>query len=206
MYVFSAVLIVFKVSEYYTPPVIYLKYDVVYMSVEPDQWAKDWLAEQRSRGRTGLTVEKRGNSHIVRWATTWWDSVAKKRHKESVYCGVLSEDGTIVERRIDHERRTRYCAYVIDLMRSMDVQIEDKPIMWRFLKSHPGVEHEFKRIHRMAQEELPGCTEKIAVVPESEEHYVRYSILIEQMTMEQAWKVVEINRRVKEKDIVVNSI
>ena len=189
------------------------------MSTEPEQWAKDWLAEQRSQGRTGLTVERRGNSHIVRWATTWWDSVAKKRHKESVYCGVLSEDGTIVvycgvlsedgtivETRIDHERRTRYCAHVIDLMKGMGVQIEDRPIMWRFLKSHPGVEQEFKRIHRMAQEELPGCIESIAVVPESEEHYVRYSIYTEPMTYEEIWKVVEINRKVKEDDIVVNSI
>ena len=176
------------------------------MSTEPEQWAKDWLAEQRSQGRTGLTVERRGNSHIVRWATTWWDSVANKRHKESVYCGVLSEDGTIVETRIDHERRTRYCAHVIDLMKGMGVQIEDRPIMWRFLKSHPGVEQEFKRIHRMAQEELPGCTESINVVHESEEHYVRYSIYTEPMTYEEIWKVVEINRKVKEDDVVVNSI
>ena len=168
------------------------------MSTEPEQWAKDWLAEQRSQGRTGLTVERRGNSHIVRWATT--------RHKESVYCGVLSEDGTIVETRIDHERRTRYCAHVIDLMKGMGVQIEDRPIMWRFLKSHPGVEQEFKRIHKMAQEELPGCIESIAVVPESEEHYVRYSIYTEPMTYEEIWKVVEINRKVKEDDVVVNSI
>ena len=174
------------------------------MSTEPEQWAKDWLAEQRSQGRTGLTVERRGNSHIVRWATTWWDSVAKKRHKESLYLGTLREDGTIVKTRIDHERRTRYCAYVIDLMKGLNVQIEDKPIMWRFLKSHPGVEQEFKRIHRMAQEELPGCTENIAVVPESEEHYVRYTLRIELVTMEQAWKVVEINRRVEENDIVVS--
>ena len=77
------------------------------MGSEPEQWAKDWLAEQRRQGKTGLTVERRGGIHIVRWATTWWDSVNKKRHKESLYCGVLSEDGTIVEKRIDHERRTR---------------------------------------------------------------------------------------------------
>ena len=94
----------------------------------------------------------------------------------------------------------------MDLMKGMGVQIEDRPIMWRFLKSHPGVEQEFKRIHKMAQEELPGCTESIAVVPESEEHYVRYSIYTEPMTYEEIWKVVEINRKVKEDDVVVNSI
>ena len=95
------------------------------MGSEPEQWAKDWLAEQRRQGKTGLTVERRGGIHIVRWATTWWDSANKKRHKESLYCGVLSEDGTIVEKRIDHERRTRYCAYVVDTMESLGVWIQD---------------------------------------------------------------------------------
>ena len=52
------------------------------MGSEPEQWAKDWLAEQRRQGKTGLTVEKRGGIHIVRWANTWWVSVNKKRHKE----------------------------------------------------------------------------------------------------------------------------
>lgn len=69
------------------------------MGCEPDQWAKDWLAAQRANGQTGLTVEKRGESHIVKWATTKWDPETKKRRKISEYRGVLHPDGTLAEPR-----------------------------------------------------------------------------------------------------------
>ena len=69
------------------------------MSCEPDQWAKDWLDRQRAEGKTGLTVEKRGGMHIVKWATTKWDPETKKRKKISEYRGVLEPDGTIVPPR-----------------------------------------------------------------------------------------------------------
>ncbi len=69
------------------------------MSCEPDQWAKDWLEAQRDSGNTGLTVEKRGGMHIVKWATTKWNPETKKRKKISEYRGVLQPDGTIVPPR-----------------------------------------------------------------------------------------------------------
>jgi len=69
------------------------------MGCEPDDWAKEWLEKQRSEGKTGLTVEKRGGMHIVKWATTKWDPETKKRKKISEYRGVLSPDGTIVPPR-----------------------------------------------------------------------------------------------------------
>jgi len=69
------------------------------MGSEPDQWARDWLEEQRAKGMTGLTIEKRGGMHIVKWATTKWDSTTKKRKKISEYRGVLKEDGTLTEPR-----------------------------------------------------------------------------------------------------------
>lgn len=69
------------------------------MSCEPDQWAKDWLEEQRRQGKTGLTVEKRGEMHIVKWATTKWDPETKKRRKISEYRGVLRPDGTLAPPR-----------------------------------------------------------------------------------------------------------
>lgn len=69
------------------------------MGSEPDQWAKDWLEEQRAKGMTGLTIEKRGGMHIVKWATTKWDPDTKKRKKISEYRGVLKEDGTLTEPR-----------------------------------------------------------------------------------------------------------
>lgn len=69
------------------------------MSCGADQWARDWLAERRAEGETGLTVEKRGNTHIVRWATTVWDKEQKKYHKVSEYRGTLQRDGTLVPPR-----------------------------------------------------------------------------------------------------------
>lgn len=69
------------------------------MGSEPDQWARDWLDKQRAKGMTGLTVEKRGGMHIVKWATTKWDRDEKKRKKISEYRGVLKEDGTLIEPR-----------------------------------------------------------------------------------------------------------
>lgn len=74
------------------------------MGCEPDQWAKDWLAEQRAKGQTGLTVEKRGESHIVKWATTKWNPETKKRRKISEYRGVLHPDGTLAEPRPQRDR------------------------------------------------------------------------------------------------------
>ncbi len=74
------------------------------MGCGPDQWAKDWLMEQRSQGRTGLTVERRGEMHIVKWATTKWDPETKKRRKVSEYRGVLRPDGTLVEPRPQRSR------------------------------------------------------------------------------------------------------
>lgn len=69
------------------------------MGCEPDDWAKEWLRRQREMGKTGLTIEKRGDSHIVKWATTKWDPETKKRRKVSEYRGTLQPDGTLVEPR-----------------------------------------------------------------------------------------------------------
>ena len=74
------------------------------MGCEPDPWAKEWLDRQRAEGKTGLTVEKRGNMHIVKWATTKWDPVTKKRRKISEYRGVLYPDGTLAEPRPQRSR------------------------------------------------------------------------------------------------------
>lgn len=74
------------------------------MGCEPDPWARKWLEERRAAGETGLTVEKRGGVHYVRWATTEWDPALKKRRKVSEYRGVLGPDGTL---RPPERRRAR---------------------------------------------------------------------------------------------------
>lgn len=74
------------------------------MGYEPEEWAKDWLAAQREQGKTGLTIERRGDSHIVKWATTKWNPETKKRQKISEYLGVLHPDGTLAPPRTQRNR------------------------------------------------------------------------------------------------------
>jgi len=69
-----------------------------------DQWAKDWLEEQRAKGNTGLTAEKKGNVHYLYWATTVWDKETKKRKKLTEYRGVLNPDGTVGNPRPRRDR------------------------------------------------------------------------------------------------------
>jgi len=74
------------------------------MGQETDQWAKDWLDEQRAAGKTGLVVEKKGNVHYLYWATTVWDKETKKRKKVTKYRGVLNPGGTVGNPRPRRER------------------------------------------------------------------------------------------------------
>lgn len=74
------------------------------MGCEPDNWAREWLEKQRSEGRTGLTVEKRGDIHYLKWATTKWNPETKKRKKISEYRGVLNPDGTVTGPRPQRSR------------------------------------------------------------------------------------------------------
>jgi len=69
------------------------------MGCQPDQWAREWLEEQRAKGKKGLTVEKKGSVHYLKWATTVWNKNEKKRNKVSEYLGVLNPDGTVTEPR-----------------------------------------------------------------------------------------------------------
>lgn len=74
------------------------------MRREPDGWAREWLEKKRKEGRKGLAVEKNGNSHYVYWASTQWDSAAKKRRKLTEYIGILEPPGNlIVSKDIDVE-------------------------------------------------------------------------------------------------------
>jgi len=74
------------------------------MGCEADPWAKKWLEEQRKIGKTGLTLEKKGSVHYLKWATTVWDAENKKRKKISEYRGVLNPDGTVTEPRQREDR------------------------------------------------------------------------------------------------------
>lgn len=61
-----------------------------------EKWAADWLEEMRSKDRSGISVENRNGVHQLRWQTTEWDPVKKKRVKKGNYIGTLQEPGVIV--------------------------------------------------------------------------------------------------------------
>lgn len=111
------------------------------MGCEPDQWAKDWLAERRTAGETGLTVEKRGGMHIVKWATTKWDPETKKRRKISEYRGVLHEDGTLTEPR--PQRNHAEVAQIVDSGNARLLSKFTMPILpalkFAFPNDHPEI-------------------------------------------------------------------
>lgn len=72
------------------------------MTCKPDPWATQWLERKREsdpEGTKGWTVEKRKDTHYLKWGTTKWDPVAKKYRKKSRHLGVLNPNGTVTEPR-----------------------------------------------------------------------------------------------------------
>ena len=54
------------------------------------------MEEMRSKGSRGISVENRNGVHQLRWQTTEWDPVKKKRVKRGNYIGSLREPGIVV--------------------------------------------------------------------------------------------------------------
>lgn len=68
------------------------------MGCAPDEWAREWLAKRRSEDPEsvkGWTIEKRGDSHYIKWGTTYWDRELKKYRKKSKMIGTLNPNGTV---------------------------------------------------------------------------------------------------------------
>jgi hypothetical protein len=106
------------------------------MGCEPDQWAKNWLEEQRKKGETGLTIEKKGSVHYLKWATTVWDPENKKRKKISEYRGVLNPDGTVTEPRPRRDRSLEI-SDIRDMGNAMFLAEAAKPFLEPLKKSFP---------------------------------------------------------------------
>jgi hypothetical protein len=69
-----------------------------FMGCKPDQWAKNWIEKKRLEDPEtvkGWTIEKRSDSHYVKWGTTYWDKGSKKYRKVSKHIGTLNPNGTI---------------------------------------------------------------------------------------------------------------
>lgn len=66
------------------------------MTEDWDAWVHSWLAERRSRGKTGISVERRKGTYQLRWQTTEWNADRKKRVKIGNYIGSLEFPGVVV--------------------------------------------------------------------------------------------------------------
>lgn len=62
-----------------------------------DQWAIDWINEEKKAGRKCFDVKKRGNSYYVYYQSTRYNAETKKREKVSGYLGRLIEGVGLVE-------------------------------------------------------------------------------------------------------------
>jgi transposase len=62
-----------------------------------DEWAKEWLTEQRKQGQKGIEVKEISNNHYVYHSTTYWDKQLKKRRKISEYIGKLDRYEGLIE-------------------------------------------------------------------------------------------------------------
>jgi len=54
-----------------------------------DEWAKEWLIEQRRQGKKGIEIKEISKNYYVYHSTTYWDKQLKKRRKTSEYVGKL---------------------------------------------------------------------------------------------------------------------
>jgi transposase len=63
-----------------------------------DEWAANWLKEQREKGSKGLEIKRIGSSYYVYRSTTVWDKELKKRKKRSKYIGRLDEHKGLQEK------------------------------------------------------------------------------------------------------------
>lgn len=62
-----------------------------------DEWAKEWLTEQRKQGKKGIEIKEISNHYYVYHSTTYWDKQLKKRRKISEYIGKLDRTKGFIE-------------------------------------------------------------------------------------------------------------
>ncbi len=62
-----------------------------------EQWAREWLEEQRGKGVKCLEVKMQGKNHYVYHSTSYWDKELKKSRKTSKYLGKLDPDKGLIK-------------------------------------------------------------------------------------------------------------
>ena len=62
-----------------------------------EQWAREWLKEQRDKGVKCLEVKMQGENHYVYHSTSYWDKELKKPRKTSKYLGKLDPEKGLIK-------------------------------------------------------------------------------------------------------------
>ena len=64
-----------------------------------EQWAREWLEGERTKGAKRLEIKVKGRNHYVYNSTTHWDKIIKKRVKTSQYIGKLDQEKGLIKSR-----------------------------------------------------------------------------------------------------------
>ncbi|MCQ2071425.1 MAG: transposase, partial [archaeon] len=78
------------------------------MGFTVEQWAKDWLKEQREKGEKCLEIKVSNNKHYVYRSTTRYDRATKKARKVSEYLGTLDPTEGFVKKKKNNSTHERF--------------------------------------------------------------------------------------------------
>ena len=73
-----------------------------------EQWAREWLKEQRDKGVKCLEVKMQGENHYVYHSTSYWDKELKKPRKTSKYLGKLDPDKGLIKSGTRQSQNSTY--------------------------------------------------------------------------------------------------
>lgn len=96
-----------------------------------EQWAREWLKEQRDQGVKCLEVKMQGGNHYVYHSTSYWDKELKKPRKTSKYLGKLDPDKGLIK---SGERQSQNIRNITEYGNSMllyEMMKDLKPLLRR---------------------------------------------------------------------------
>ena len=118
-----------------------------------DQWAKNWLKEQRRQGTKCLEVKVIGNNHYVYHSTTFWDKELKKPIKASKYLGKLDRAEGLIESRKRKKLVSSDIRNVTEYGNSMILHESMKPLKPLLIEAFPDC---WEEIYSLAMVRITG--------------------------------------------------
>ncbi|MEA1865521.1 MAG: transposase [Euryarchaeota archaeon] len=94
-----------------------------------EQWAREWLEEQRAKGVKCLEVKMQGNNHYVYHSTSYWDKELKKPRKTSKYLGKLDPEKGLIKSGTRQSQNIRNITEYGNSMLLHDMMKDLKPLL-----------------------------------------------------------------------------